>query len=40
MSEVREGQADSKRFGVLFILEYDSMCSEIIFTPEKSFSSN
>jgi hypothetical protein len=23
MSEVREGQADSKRFGVLFILDYD-----------------
>ena len=40
MSEVREGQADSKRFGVLFILDYDSMCSEMDFTPEKSFSSN
>ena len=27
-------------FGVFFILDYDSMCSEMDFTPEKSFSSN
>ena len=27
-------------FGVLFILEHDSMCSEMDFTPEKLFSSN
>ena len=27
-------------FGVFFILEYDSMCSEMDFTPEKSCSSN
>ena len=24
-------------FGVFFILDYDSMCSEMDFTPEKSF---
>ena len=24
----------------VFILDYDSMCSEMDFTPEKSFSSN
>ena len=27
-------------FWCVFILEYDSMCSEMDFTPEKSFSSN
>ena len=27
-------------FGVFFILDYHSMCSEMDFTPEKSFSSN
>ena len=27
-------------FGLFFILHYDSMCSEMDFTPEKSFSSN
>ena len=38
MSEVREGQADSKRFGVLFILDYYAMCSEINFSfLEKKF---
>ena len=25
---------------MFFILDYDSMCSEMDFTPEKSFSSN
>ena len=46
------GQANRKRlplalqsvfcefFGVFIILDYDSMCSEIDFTPEKYFSSN
>ena len=43
------GQADRKRltppltvsfFGVLLTLYYDCMCSEIDFTPEKTFSSN
>ena len=42
------GQADRKRtvsflwiiFGVFFILDYDCMCSEMDFTPEKAFSSN
>ena len=27
-------------FGVFFILDYGSLCSEMDFTPEKSFSSN
>ena len=27
-------------FVFFFILDYDSMCSEMEFTPEKSFSSN
>ena len=27
-------------FGVFFILDYDSMCYEMDFSPEKSFSSN
>ena len=27
-------------WGLFFILDYDSMCSEMDFTPEKSFSSN
>ena len=27
-------------FFVFFFLDYDSMCSEMDFTPEKSFSSN
>ena len=46
------GQANRKRlpphygqffvnfFGVFIILDYDSMCSEMDFTPEKYFSSN
>ena len=40
------GQADRKRSAfyeflcVFFFLDYDSMCSEMDFTPEKSFSSN
>ena len=34
------GQLFVKFFGVFFILDYDSMCSEMDFTPEKSFSSN
>ena len=35
------GQSGSNRFWCFFfILHYDSMCSEMDFAPEKSFSSN
>ena len=34
------GQLFVKFFGVFFILDYDSLYSEMDLTPEKSFSSN
>ena len=34
------GQFFVKFFGVFFILDYDSLYSEMDLTPEKSFSSN